>query len=63
MTNPLFVQIAGDGDVVLVVPGRGAFGPFPTAQALAEGKEALLQVGVEIGRCEELPLRKVVSQL
>ena len=62
MNGSLFVQIAGDGDVILVVPGRGAFGPFPTPQALADGKEALLQIGVEIGSCEELPLRKVVSQ-
>jgi hypothetical protein len=65
----LFLQIAGDNDLVLVVSYSdgssvtGTFGPFPDAAAVETAKAALLEAGVEMGRCEVLPLRKVVSQL
>lgn len=67
--SSLYVQISGDGDLVLAVSARsgggitGLFGPFPDAAALETAKTALLDAGIDLGDCEVLPLRKVVSQL
>lgn len=68
MTGPLFLQIAGGDELVLVVSYHdgssvtGTFGPFADEAAVETAKSALLESGVEMGRCEVLPLRKVVSQ-
>lgn len=68
MTTPLFLQITGDGDLVLAVSARasggfaGYFGPFPDSAALEEAKAAMLDAGIDLGDCEVLPLRKVVTQ-
>jgi len=68
MTNPLFLQIAGDDQLVLVASYHdgsaitGTFGPFPDEAAADAAKAALLDSGVELGRCDVLPLRRVVSQ-
>ena len=69
MSDTLFLQIAGADELVLVVSYSdgtavtGTFGPFADAAAVEVAKAALLDAGVEMGRCEVLPLRKVVSQL
>jgi len=68
MTSALFLQIAGGDELVLVVSYSdgsaitGTFGPFADEAAALAAKSALLDAGVEMGRCEVLPLRKVVSQ-
>lgn len=64
----LFLQLDGDGDLVLAVSGRsgggitGLFGPFSDTAALESAKTAMLDAGIDLGECTVLPLRKVVSQ-
>jgi len=68
MSNDMFLQIGGEQPVVLVVSYgdrssiTSAFGPFPDEAAAAAAKDALLDAGVEMGTCDVMPLRRVVSQ-
>lgn len=68
MTDPLYLQIAGADQLVLVVSyadGSGVtntFGPFADQDAVDTAKEALLEAGIDMGRCDVLPLRGVVSK-
>lgn len=66
MTDPLYLQIAGGDQLVLVVSNldgdvTNTFGPFDDEGAVDFAKEALLQVGIEMARCTVLPLCKVTS--
>lgn len=68
MSSDMYLQIGGEHPVVLVVSYSdrtgitGTFGPFPDEAAANIAKDALLEAGVEMGTCDIMPLRKVVTQ-
>jgi len=68
MSGDMYLQIGGEQPVVLVVSYgdrssiTGTFGPFPDEAAAAAAKDALLDAGVEMGVCDVMPLRKVITE-
>lgn len=68
MSNDMYLQIGGEHPVVLVVSYSdrtgitGTFGPFADEAAAVAAKDALLDAGVDMGVCDVMPLRKVVTQ-
>lgn len=66
--SDMFLQIGGEQPVVLVVSYSdrtgitNTFGPFPDEAAAEAAKAALLDAGVDMGVCDVMPLRKVVTQ-
>jgi hypothetical protein len=61
MSNEIYLQIGGDQPLVIVCLGA-VYGPFPDQAAVDIAKEALLQAGVGLDRCQVVPLHGVVTK-
>lgn len=66
MNGEIYLQIGGNKPLILVVTAPDGlpdyYGPFPDQTALDTAKEALLQSGVEMGRCDTAPLHQVITK-
>ncbi len=66
MSDEIYLQIGGDKPLIMVVTATDGlpdyYGPFPSQAALDSAKEALLQSGVEMGRCVAASLHQVITK-